>query len=563
MNELKEAALDYARKGFPVFPCNGKVPYTQRGCKDATTDLATIESWWNLHPNANIGMATGAASGIMVVDIDRKDNGFESAEKLNQEHNLDHNAGAITGSGGLHLLFKHQEGIRNRQGFLPGIDVRGEGGYIIVAPSIHPDTKVPYTWGSSDWAEQIKPLPESLAKILLTPEAKENLQPRSMSGAVAQAGGRHKYLMQVVGSMRRRGLSDEAILAAINEENDVACDPPLPAKDLERMIETTRNYPVEAPIDLNYGDDDDQRLYVSEESSGRLVKASSLTSNMVTYLKDKSKVKGIPTGFDGLDKMLGGGRRQGEVTCWHAEAKTGKNTLWHYLMYIWLEMGIPMAYASRELSPAEEVLPNLLSVATGQNVWLAEVGDYSSIVDKWPLYFSDGYGYFPQDQIREWVEHGVEAGIKSFWFDHLHYMLEDPEDHKAASRLIKDLKSLAKVKDISIDIIIQPNKLMDGQKLSLNSIKGGAAMGQAIDNLLILERVRDQRHVSRLTLEVARSKLCVPGSIYLQFDPDSTRFTETEPKKDDPTPQDVQLISDDIPVADRKFAIQTKFKTLI
>jgi KaiC/GvpD/RAD55 family RecA-like ATPase len=86
-------------------------------------------------------------------------------------------------------------------------------------------------------------------------------------------------------------------------------------------------------------------------------------------------VKGEPTGLSGLDKLLGGGQRLGEVTCWHAEAKTGKNTLWHKLMHLWLSRKEPVAiaYASRELTPESEVLPNLLSLERKENAWLADV----------------------------------------------------------------------------------------------------------------------------------------------------------------------------------------------
>jgi hypothetical protein len=127
---------------------------------------------------------------------------------------------------------------------------------------------------------------------------------------------------------------------------------------------------------------------------------------------------------------------------------------------------------------------------------------------KWPLYFAEGYGHFPLEEIKAWVMEAKAAGISYFFFDHLHYMLEDPEDHKAASKLIKEIKTLAKEQKVCINIIIQPNKLMDGQRLSLNSIKGGAAMGQAIDNLIILERVKNSetKNVVKLTLEAVPAR---------------------------------------------------------
>jgi Bifunctional DNA primase/polymerase, N-terminal/Phage integrase family len=68
--ELLEAALEYTGRGLPVFPCNGKVPLTEHGFQDASTDTATVLAWWTRWPESNIGIATGAASGLVVLDVD-------------------------------------------------------------------------------------------------------------------------------------------------------------------------------------------------------------------------------------------------------------------------------------------------------------------------------------------------------------------------------------------------------------------------------------------------------------------------------------------------------------
>lgn len=82
-NELLEAALAYTQKGWPVFPCKAreKAPLTPHGFKDATTDQATIRHWWMEHPAANIGVATGRASGVVVIDVDGPE-GEESLKAL-------------------------------------------------------------------------------------------------------------------------------------------------------------------------------------------------------------------------------------------------------------------------------------------------------------------------------------------------------------------------------------------------------------------------------------------------------------------------------------------------
>jgi replicative DNA helicase len=276
------------------------------------------------------------------------------------------------------------------------------------------------------------------------------------------------------------------------------------------------------------------------------VKAIDLLDEAFEYLSDKERVKGDPSGLEGLDRLLGGGFRAGELTVLMAEAKTGKNTLYHYLMEKSLGQGVRQAYASRELDPAREVIPNLLSVHFQRNWWTADLTQEDKerarvLLSSWPLFFAPGYGFFPLEQLERWVSTLASEGVRHFWFDHLHYMLSGVEDHKEAASLIREIKTLAKRLDVHINLIVQPNKLMEGQRLGLQTIKGGSAIGQALDNLLILERVKsnEQKNISRLKLEVGRHKLCRLGELYLQYNPESTSFQEVEwmPETPSPTPE--------------------------
>jgi bifunctional DNA primase/polymerase-like protein/AAA domain-containing protein len=140
-----DAALGLAQQlGWAVFPLarGGKTPLTEHGCKDATTDVARIIEWWTSEPRANIGIATGAASGITVLDVDVKPwhekHGDNTLAALVAEHGaLPRTPRQKTWSGGEHYVFAYAEGVGNSAGRVgEHLDIRGEGGYVVVAPSV-------------------------------------------------------------------------------------------------------------------------------------------------------------------------------------------------------------------------------------------------------------------------------------------------------------------------------------------------------------------------------------------------------------------------------------------
>ncbi|MBA2669389.1 MAG: bifunctional DNA primase/polymerase [Gemmatimonadetes bacterium] len=154
----REAALRYAGRGWEVLPLHapvagggctcrlgvecpkpGKHPRTAHGWKDASSDPEQIRAWWDAHPDANVGIATGEVSGIWVLDVDAQNGGMRELARLEEEHGtLSTTAAVRTGGGGLHLFFTYTKGMKSRCGVLPGIDVRGDGGLVVAPPSLHP-----------------------------------------------------------------------------------------------------------------------------------------------------------------------------------------------------------------------------------------------------------------------------------------------------------------------------------------------------------------------------------------------------------------------------------------
>lgn len=163
-NKLLRAALRAAKRGCPVLPlqnptdegCScgkgecknvGKHPRTPNGFKDATTDPRQIRKWWKRWPRANIGVRTGKVSGFIALDVDKRNGGFESLRELEKEHGpLPDGPQVKTGGGGLHKLFKcPSKLLKSRTGIMPGMDIKAEGGYIVIPPSLHASGKR-YSW---------------------------------------------------------------------------------------------------------------------------------------------------------------------------------------------------------------------------------------------------------------------------------------------------------------------------------------------------------------------------------------------------------------------------------
>ncbi|MDP8975750.1 MAG: bifunctional DNA primase/polymerase [Actinomycetota bacterium] len=186
MNASAEAALRFARARRPVVPLHslderghctcrqrgvcgspGKHPLTCNGLKDATSDPMTVTAWWRQWPAANVGLATGATAGLVVIDLDGEE-GTETFRDLQRHHGpIPSTRWARTGSGGWHAYFAHPGGTmpNSARKLGPGIDSRGDGGFVVAPPSNHVSGGV-YTWHNR---ERVAPMPGWLIALLRPP----------------------------------------------------------------------------------------------------------------------------------------------------------------------------------------------------------------------------------------------------------------------------------------------------------------------------------------------------------------------------------------------------------
>ena len=253
---MYDAAIEYAKKGFAVFPLKyrDKVPLTRNGCKDATTDAAQIKAWWQKYPNANIGLATGSVSqNVFVIDLDidedRGIDGYHSLEDWQREHgDFPETWTAITGRGGYHLYYRGNGKIKNRAGIIDGVDIRGNGGYVIAPPSIHKNGRR-YEWEYSPDEFELAKADNNVMYFLNHDDHRQSAS-FTMPNIVA-AGQRNQMLFRFACMMQAKGASDQSVFAATMAENESTCSPPLTEQEVRIIVSSATKYDKGKPIHID------------------------------------------------------------------------------------------------------------------------------------------------------------------------------------------------------------------------------------------------------------------------------------------------------------------------
>ena len=254
-------ALHYASLGWQVLPLHnpvvdggcscaracqsvGKHPRTAHGVYDATTDEDQIRDWWRRDPEANVGVATGTTSGLLVLDVDPRNGGNESLlEQTDQYGAIPATLMSSTGGGGMHWWFKCPDGVPRSTTPRPGLDVKGDGGYVVAPPSLHASGK-PYTWQVGPGDAELALPPDWLLSLRADPSRHETTDEASVPKDSFCEGERNQRLTQIAGLMRRQGLRAGAIQEQLLDFNRRLCVPPLRDEEVSRVALAVERYPT-------------------------------------------------------------------------------------------------------------------------------------------------------------------------------------------------------------------------------------------------------------------------------------------------------------------------------
>lgn len=270
MSEIGDAAVSYARDfGIAVFPLwpRAKEPKVKHGHKDATTDVDLISQAWDYDPDMNVGGAMGGPSGgICCIDLDvDASKGLDGREVLldwEAEHGkLPDTATAITGRGGLHLFYRFDHPVKTSANEEIGVDIRGDGGFAMLAPSVHPNGRTvewelpPDEVGFADADELVE---EFVAFARPAGHADGLFEKKVDVNAPVKKGGRNNGLFKKLCSARGMGADDDVMHAFAQAYNSMM-EEPLDECEVEKVLASVLRYEP--------GNKDIEKLIKAEEKA--------------------------------------------------------------------------------------------------------------------------------------------------------------------------------------------------------------------------------------------------------------------------------------------------------
>jgi len=239
------AAVEYSRRGWSVIPvrAHAKTPLVRwEPYQTRRSTEAEIDAWFRQWPDANVGVVTGEVSNLVVLDVDPQHGGGESLRELEQQHGvLPPTVHAITGGGGSHFYFAFPlHPLRNRAGLAPGIDLRAEGGMVVVPPSVHPSGRA-YEWVPAHDPGQCEPASMPLWLLRLAAGSTSGRGHsvdywRTLVKNGVNEGARNTTIASLAGHLLHHGVDPMVVSDLLLCWNRVLCRPPLEDDEVARVV---------------------------------------------------------------------------------------------------------------------------------------------------------------------------------------------------------------------------------------------------------------------------------------------------------------------------------------
>ena len=476
MSEIGDAAASYARDyGIAVFPLwpRSKKPKVENGLNAATTDIEEIERAWDYEPTMNVGGAMGQVSGgVCCIDLDvDSSKGLDGREVLldwEAEHGkLPDTATAVTGRGGLHLFYRFDHPVKNSANEEIGVDIRGDGGFAMLAPSVHPNGR------TVEWEEPLEDAPiadadELVEEFVRFARPAGHSDDGGMSKKVdlsrtVKEGGRNQALYSSLCSLQSGSVDDGTIAAFARYYNDNMLVPPLPEDEVRRTLHSALSHPKGNP----------------EMDERRSSEAYADDLPMPEPLKVEDPPELSP-------ELIHGVLRRGHKLAVTGPSKAGKTFLLIQLAEAvatganWLGMPCEkgrVLYCNFEVDPASFV-HRCLAVAERRGVDLAEIGRN---IDVWNL---RGHSRALKDMVGRMVKVISEADYALVVVDPIYKLMSGSEnDADVVAEFCAGLDRLAN-EGCSIAYVHHHSKGFQAGKSAMDRASGSGVFARDADAML-------------------------------------------------------------------------------
>lgn len=516
--------------GNPECASVGKHPLTPEGLKQGTVAPTAIGAWWAKWPAANCGIVTGAESGIIVLDVDTRDGGGESLGELMDSYGqLPETLEVQTGSGGLHLFFNHPgRRIPNSTSKVgKGIDVRGDGGYVVAPPSLHASGQR-YAWRDEAGINSpIADAPDWLLHLMAPPPVERPPERRQANPSDTATRFLGHYLAKATyGKRNETGhllaiqLRDNGVSAGEAERvmRDYAqrCprgDKPYTETEAVATVRSAYNSPARAPApDKPREAPRRQQVAAAKDETPAVVKPGA-AAELHTYLKGVASgaIRNVPWPWPTMTRLTFA-LLPGTVTCIVGDPKVGKTFFILQCLQFWLANEYDPAVLFIEKDRRFHTM-RLLAQLDGKGrfvdyEWLpgkddevdAAIAEHGDDIDRIGMHIhSADNGRMTLAGALAWVRAQASAGKRIIVVDPITILDAGEQRWAADDAFVDECQRIATSHGCSVVLVTHAKKGNRTGKTGGHDMAGGAAYHRFVDTAIWIHKPVKPRTVQYQT----------------------------------------------------------------